>query len=272
MKKYYQEDLAYIHDVGHADFALKSAPGILEILARNKIRDGLVADLGCGSGLWAQRLIEAGYKVIGIDISEAMIRIARKRAPAAEFRVESLYKAKLPPCIAITSISECLNYLFDPQTDNGARDKSAGDESAGVSGALAWLFKRVYDALLPGGLFIFDIAEPGQTAEGVATRGFSEGEDWAVLVEKKEQQGAFARRITSFRKVGKNYRRADETHIQRLYKAADIARELRQTGFRVRIIRSYGRHDLPKAHAAFIARKPASDSVKQALGAGSRDG
>ncbi len=251
MKKYYQEDLAYIHDVGHADFALKSAPGILEILARNKIRDGLVLDLGCGSGLWAQQLIEAGYRVIGIDISEAMIRIARKRAPAAQFRIESLHKAKLPPCAAVTSISECLNYLFDSESDNGSND----------NGALARLFKRVYSALLPGGVFVFDIAEPGQAAEGVATRGFSAGEDWAVLVEKKEQQGAFARRITSFRKVGRNYRRAEEMHIQRLRKAADVARELRQTGFRVRTIRSYGEFNLPKAHAAFIARKPASGSI-----------
>jgi hypothetical protein len=31
--KWEREDFAYIHDVGHADFALDSAPGILEILA-----------------------------------------------------------------------------------------------------------------------------------------------------------------------------------------------------------------------------------------------
>ncbi len=51
---FYREDLAYIHDVGHADFALRSAPGILEILRDNEISGGLVVDLGCGSGLWAR--------------------------------------------------------------------------------------------------------------------------------------------------------------------------------------------------------------------------
>jgi hypothetical protein len=56
MEEYYRKDLAYIHDVGFRDYALKSAPGILEILRRNKIIDGLVVDLGCGSGLWAQEL------------------------------------------------------------------------------------------------------------------------------------------------------------------------------------------------------------------------
>jgi hypothetical protein len=54
MKAWYREDLAYIHDVGFGDFALGSAPGILRILARNGIREGLVVDLGCGSGLWAR--------------------------------------------------------------------------------------------------------------------------------------------------------------------------------------------------------------------------
>jgi hypothetical protein len=41
MKEWYKEDLAYIHDVGHNDYALKSAPGILDILAQNNIREGL---------------------------------------------------------------------------------------------------------------------------------------------------------------------------------------------------------------------------------------
>ena len=51
MKGWYREDLAYIHDVGFGDFALEAAPSILEILNRNKIWQGLVVDLGCGSGL-----------------------------------------------------------------------------------------------------------------------------------------------------------------------------------------------------------------------------
>src|SRR3712207_1396295 len=47
--RWYGEDLAYIHDVGHAEFALAAAPGIMEILESNGIHDGLVVDLGCGS-------------------------------------------------------------------------------------------------------------------------------------------------------------------------------------------------------------------------------
>ncbi|MBD0261614.1 MAG: class I SAM-dependent methyltransferase [Tolypothrix sp. Co-bin9] len=242
MQEYYKEDLAFIHDVGFHDYALKSAPGILEILAQNKIEQGLVVDLGCGSGLSAQEFVKADYQVLGIDISESMIAIARTRVPNAEFRALSLFKANIPQCNAVTSIGECLNYLFDPDSDRSS---------------LIHLFHRIYSALIPGGLFIFDIAEPGQVTEGTA-KGFTEGKDWVVLVEKQEnpEQETLTRRIISFRKVGEYYRRDDEVHHQRLYKATDIARELGQVGFQVQTMRSYGKYSLPKAHAAFIARKP----------------
>jgi hypothetical protein len=48
MTEWYREYLAHIHDVSQGDFALGSAPGILDILARSGKREGLVVDLGCG--------------------------------------------------------------------------------------------------------------------------------------------------------------------------------------------------------------------------------
>src|SRR5947207_7641108 len=120
MMDYYQEDLAFIHDVGYSEFARQVAPGILDIFARYKIHNGLVVDLGCGTGLWAEQLINRGYDVLGIDISEAMIRLARRRAPQAEFRVASLFQADFPHCNAVTSLGECLSYLFDTSNDDRA--------------------------------------------------------------------------------------------------------------------------------------------------------
>jgi len=241
MTEWYREDLAYIHDVGHADFALESAPGILEILAQSGIQDGLVVDLGCGSGLWARELIDAGYQVLGIDISEAMIEISRERVPEAEFRVGSLFEADIPPCAAVTAVSEVLNYLFDPEKE------------------LSDLFRRVYDALAPGGVFVFDVLGPGQVPAGATARGFRVGEDWAVLSEREEdaEQGTLARRIVSFRKVGEHYRRDDEVHRVRLYDPSELSAELRRIGFGVRTMSAYGRYPLSESHAAFVARKPA---------------
>lgn len=236
----YKEDLAYIHDVGYSDYALKSAPGILDILVQNNIRKGLVIDLGCGSGLSALEFTKAGYRVLGVDISASLVAIARSRVPNAEFRVESLFKTNIPACNAVTSIGECLNYLFD--ADNNSQE-------------LIQLFHRIYDALTPGGVFIFDIAEPGQVIQG-SIKSFTEGKDWIVLVEKQEHHSALSRRIITFRKLEEYYRRDDEVHNLQLYEAIDIAEKLRRVGFQVEILRSYGKYELPKAHAAFVARKP----------------
>jgi len=243
--EWYKQDLAYIHDVGHSDYALKSAPGILSILAEHHVRDGLIVDLGCGSGLLALAFTAARYQVLGIDISESMISLARAKVPTAEFRVESLFEADIPACDAVVSIGECLNYLFDANSTHSA---------------IVQLFQRVYKALAPGGVFIFDIAEPGQMLPGITTRNFTEGEDWIVLVEKQEEQAVLIRRIITLRKLKehqeKHYRRDDEVHRLRLHEATEVAEQLHQVGFQVQIMRRYGDYDLPKAHAAFVACKP----------------
>jgi len=199
-----------------------------------------VVDLGCGSGLWARELVDAGYQVLGIDISEAMITLSRKRVPEAEFRVGSLFDAEIPPCGAVTAVSEVLNYLFDEEP-----------------GGLAPLFRRVFEVLVPGGVFVFDVLGPGQVPPGAKARGFRVGEDWAVLSEREEdaERGTLERRIVSFRKVGEHYRRDDEVHRVRLYDPSELAAELGELGFEVRTMRAYGDYPLGKNHAAFEARK-----------------
>lgn len=240
---YYGEDLAYIHDVGHSDYALQSAPGILEILRQHHIDQGLIVDLGCGSGLSAQELVNAGYQVLGIDWSEALLAIARARVPSAEFRAESFFQSTIPACNAVISIGECLNYQFD---------------SDHTRHTLTQLFSRIFRALVPSGIFLFDLAEPGQVAPGQLSRGFREGDDWIVLVEKQEDPNTaiLTRRIITLRKVGEAYRRSDEEHHLQLYKSAEIAAELNQIGFDTQITHCYGAYQLPFAHSVFIARKP----------------
>lgn len=242
MQDWYKPDLAYIHDAGHRDYALKSAPGILEIFDRYNIPQELVIDLGCGSGLSAAAFVQAGYLVLGIDISAAMIDIARQRVPTAEFRVASMFKTELPPCAAVTSISECLNYLFDPDSDRQM---------------LRSLFEHIHQALIPGGIFVFDIADTRLLSASSSAKAFTEGKDWLVLVERQtdQEQAILTRKIITFRKVGEHYRRDDEVHRQQLYRVADIAADLQTVGFQVQTADYYGSYQLPPAHTAFIAYK-----------------
>jgi SAM-dependent methyltransferase len=238
----YQEDLAYIHNVGFDFYARGVAPELLKVFRRHGITKGMVVDLGCGSGIWAGELIRAGYDVLGVDISESMIRLARKKAPQAKFIRSSFLDVQLPHCEVVTSLGECLCYLFDSK--NGLSE-------------LTRLFSRVYEVLRPGGLFVFDIAQPGQIPAAQRIRNFA-GPDWVVLREAEEDRNTMllTRRMTLFRQVGKFYRRSEETHRLRLYWAVDLARILREVGFHARVLRAYGKYRLTGNRAALLARKP----------------
>jgi SAM-dependent methyltransferase len=237
----YQDDLAYIHDTGYGAFARGSSPGLLRLLRQNGITGGVVVDLGCGSGIWAGALADAGYEVVGADVSPAMIALARRRVPGAVFHVASFLEFPVPACRAVTALGEVFNYLFDPK--NSLR-------------ALRRVCRRVFDALAPGGLLVFDVAEPGR-CRGLTQR-FAEGEDWACLVDLRHDvaRRRLTRRIVSFRKVGDSYRRHEETHTQQLYPGSSVAAMLRDVGFRVRRERRYGDYRLAPRVAAFVARKP----------------
>lgn len=237
----YQSDLAYIHDTGFGAFAKGLAPGLLKLLRQHGLTGGLVVDLGCGSGIWASELVKAGYQVLGVDLSPAMIELARQRVPQAQFHVDSFLSFPLPVCQAVTALGEVFNYRFDPRNSLPA---------------LRRVCKGIFAALTPGGLLVFDVAQPGRS-KGLTQR-FVEGKDWTCLVEFRHDvaKQQLTRRIVSFRQVGDTYRRQEEIHPQQLYPRTKIAEMLRGIGYRVRPMRSYGNHPLHPKVVAFAARKP----------------
>ena len=237
----YDTDLAYIHDVGFGDFARSAAPDLLKMLRDNGIDEGLVVDLGCGSGIWIRELLDAEYDALGVELSAAMIGLARERAAKAEILQESFLKARLPRCETVTALGECFNYLFDE--DNGLQ-------------ALAELFRRIYAALHPGGLLIFDIAEPGR-GQGAAPKRF-QGDDWEIRVEVSEDpiSSTLIRHITGSRKVGLERRPIHEIHRLRLYRRSDVLAVLDEVGFKVEVLAGYGGFRLPESTAGFLAVRP----------------
>ena len=65
------------------------------LLQEYDIRDGLILDLGCGTGKMTRLLTEAGYDMIGVDNSEEMLEIAREaeydgKADGAELKSDIL--------------------------------------------------------------------------------------------------------------------------------------------------------------------------------------
>jgi SAM-dependent methyltransferase len=244
MADFYKEDLAYIHDSGFSYLAINAALLLLNILEKEGKDRGLIVDLGCGSGILAQDLSAAGYDVLGIDLSEDLIAIARQRVPQGQFQVESFLTAKIPSCMAVTAIGECFNYLFDCRN---TREE-------------LWnLFQRVYESLDAGGVLLFDVAVPGRVPGSGAFRNYTEGEDWAVLVtvEEDKQHQRLTRQITTFRKVGEFYRRDREVHQLVLYECFELVEKLQEIGFDVQTLKNYETLQFPAGHIGFLARKPA---------------
>lgn len=237
----YNADLAYIHDQGYGGFARGAAPGLLNYLRQSGIVDGRIVDLGCGSGIWARELAGAGYQVVGVDISSDMIEIARHRVPKAEFHVGSFLVFPTPPCRAVTALGEVFNYLLD--ADNSEP-------------SLQTVWKHVFDALSPGGLLVFDVAEPGRCRG--RTQAFTEGQDWTCLVEYQhdETRRQLSRRIVTFRRIGEAYRRSEEVHRQQLFDEVVVTSILESIGFEVRSVRSYGAYALGDHVVGFVARRP----------------
>ena len=102
-------------------------------------------DLGCGPGIYAEEFHRAGYKVSGMDFSERSINYAQNSA----------HEKNLP----ITYY--CQNYLtldFTAQFDLIALIYY--DFGVLSTEDRAMLLKRIYTALTPGGLLIFDVLTP----------------------------------------------------------------------------------------------------------------
>jgi SAM-dependent methyltransferase len=228
----YGSDLAHVHDVAFGAWAREAAPFVLARLREAGIDDGLVLDLGCGSGIWAAELLAAGYDVLGVDASAEMLALARGRAPGAELEQGSLHEVALPPCAAITTIGECVNYGGPP--------------------SLEPLLRRAWAALEPGGLLVFDAAGPGREPD-VQRRARHEGDGWTMRVEASEDRAArtLTRRIALMR----DGRRSEELHALRLYERDEVVDWLESSGFAVTCHPSYGAaRRLPGVHVYVAVR------------------
>lgn len=228
----YGPDLAHVHDSAFDGFVRSAAPHLLRRLRAAGIERGLVVDLGCGGGILAAELLAAGYDVLGVDLSEDALAIARERAPGARLVQGSIADVELPLCAAVTAIGEVVNY----------------DAPA----TLAPLFARVRSALRLDGLFAFDAAGPGREPDG--RREFTlDGDGWRLAVEVAEDR--FARRLTRWISVERDGWVSEETHTLRLFPAHEVVAELSGAGFLPRVLRGGygGDNELPPGVNAFVA-------------------
>jgi SAM-dependent methyltransferase len=176
-----------------------------------------VLDVCCGSGYLAGLLTGRGYRVSGFDASPAMIDLARVHAPDARFEVADAtqFRARTKFDAAVSTF-DSLNHILN-RAD------------------LILAMRRVAAALKPGAPFAFDVLLEAAYHTDWADN-FSLVRDNHVLLISGSGFDFRTRlahcRITTFRKSGKQWRRADTEVQERCYSSDEIDLALREAGFR----------------------------------------
>jgi SAM-dependent methyltransferase len=238
---YYRRDLALVHHRGFGSHAQACAPGIVALLEPIRSRDGIVLELGCGSGLLTRELTAAGHRVIATDASPAMLELARGYAPAAGIRRLVLPDDPLPPADAVVSVGHVLSYLPGEQ-------------------AIERALTAIARALRPGGLFALDICD---LAYGRARRDAPPaarlGDDWAIITRfSRPAPDRFVRQITTFVRSGDgSWRRDDETHHNVLIDTARVPALLAAEGIQVTVASAFGTEQLPAGLRVLIGQRTA---------------
>lgn len=199
--------------VAWADFATA-------VLRKAGIRDGLVLDLGCGTGTLTQLLAQAGYDMIGVDCSDRMLDIAMQKRDQSKADIlylqQDMRSFELYGTVrAVVSFCDSLNYLLKERE-------------------LLRTFRLVYNYLDPGGLFLFDFntVYKYETVIGEATIAENR-EDCSFIWENyyDSETGENEYDLTVFVREGRElFRRFTETHIQRGYTLPVMRRLVEEAG------------------------------------------
>jgi SAM-dependent methyltransferase len=240
MEDLYQRDLAYIHAAAFGALAEGSAPEVVRRLRGSKTPVRRILDVGCGAGLLTRALTNAGFNVVAIDASAALLELARVHAPKAHFIHGSVHDIEIRDVDAVVAVGESLTYHAQP---------------AEADYRIRRFLERVSEAIPSGGMLVFDVIGLGQPS--LVGRNWKSGDDWAVLTETTESQDEriLVRNIETFRRVGDLFRRSREIHKVRLFEINELCDELASLGFTTEIAQCYGAHPLPpRRHALFATR------------------
>ncbi len=192
---------------------------LISLLKEYNIDNGIVLDMGCGTGNITEHLAKAGYDMIGIDNSDEMLNIAMEKR--VNLGLDILYLLQdmrdfelYGTVAAAVSICDSMNYITDY------------DELVDV-------FRLVNNYLDPGGIFIFDLnTESKYTAIGdtVIAENRDEGSFiWENSYFPDEKINQYD--LTIFERLENGlYEKHEETHIQMAYSLDEIRRALDEAG------------------------------------------
>ena len=189
---------------------------LAELLQEYDIEDGLVLDLGCGTGSLTEILATKGYDMIGADGSAEMLGIAmEKKAQSGHdilYLLQDMREFELYGTVrAVVSVCDCVNYIIDEKE-------------------LEQVFRLVNNYLDPEGIFIFDFNTEYKYKEILGEQTIAEDREdcsfiWDNYYYEDESMNEYELTLFIKEQDSNLYRKYQEMHYQKAY-TLDAMREL----------------------------------------------
>lgn len=193
---------------------------LCQILRDYGIRDGLVLELGCGTGNLTSRLAEEGYDMIGVDAAPEMLEIAmdKKREKGYDilYLLQDMREFELYGTVrAVVSACDSVNYITETKE-------------------LEQVFGLVNNYLDPSGIFVFDFNTEYKYRELLGNQTIAEDREessfiWDNYYDEAERINEYELTLFIREKDGR-YGKYQETHFQRAYTLEEIRKIIEQSG------------------------------------------
>lgn len=199
------------------------ADGIAKVLSEYGINDGLVLDLGCGTGTLTELLAAKGYDMIGVDSSEDMLAEAIAKKPEnldILYLNQDITDFELYGTVrAVVSTCDSLNYLLED------------DE-------LLAAFRLINNYLEPDGVFVFDMNAPEKYTDVLADNVFAENREdtsfiWENTFDDETSINEYALTLFILDEESGLYEKSEEFHYQRAYTRDEIRNLLNEAGLEI---------------------------------------
>lgn len=215
---------------------------LVDLLKEYGISDGLVLDLGCGTGNMTELLATAGYDMIGVDNAEEMLEIAmEKREKSGHdilYLLQDMREFELYGTVkAIVSICDSINYIIEEED-------------------LLEVFRLANNYLDPKGIFIFDFNTVYKYRDVLGNQTIAEDREecsfiWDNYYYEDEQINEYELSLFIKEQNSDLYRKYQEMHYQKAYDLETIKELVEQSGL-----------EYITAYDAFTRNQPTGESER----------
>jgi SAM-dependent methyltransferase len=178
-----------------------------------------VLDLCCGQGRHSLELARRGFQVVGVDLSEALLYAARKRAESEGLSVTFLH------CdMREIDFADEFDAVINMFTSFGYLESEAEDEK---------VLGKVAQALKSGGKFLLDVVNRDRLVRDFQAREWNAADEGWLVLEERTFDHLSGRMETRWVCVARDGVRYERLSSVRLYTASELRTMLERAGLKV---------------------------------------